>query len=291
MYRQAMTLNTLIKTVDLGNKAFVFGGAYGNLQSTQAILEKATELGFKRSEIIFTGDMVAYCANPVETVELIKTNVDHIIMGNCEEAIAKGANDCGCGFEKGSECSVLSNQWYEFCLSKIKPDIARWMGTLPRHLNAKIGNTNFLATHATPTSINEFVFPSNLANTDSNENFNGYIVGHSGIPFIGETNNKPWINSGASGMPANDGTSNIWYTTIQTSDNKLCIETHSLEYDFQAAQSAMNIAGLNNGYMDCLSTGIWPSHDVLPNIEKQQTGIALKTQKRRSEERLLENLL
>ena len=275
-----MNLNAPIKKIDIGQQAFIFGGAYGNLQATKAVLKKATELGFQKSEMIFTGDMVAYCANPVETVELIRSSVGHIIMGNCEEAIATNSSNCGCGFEEGTSCSTLSNQWYSFCLSKMTAEIANWMGHLPDKMIASIGNTDFLVTHASSNSINQFIFPSNLGTHEDTTKFNGYIVGHSGIPFISEVNDKPWLNSGASGMPANDGTPRVWYATINSQQNQVIIETHALEYDTSNAQSAMRKASLDNGYMDCLTTGIWPSHDVLPATELSRTGLALQPQKK-----------
>lgn len=275
-----MTAREQIKSITLGDKAFIFGGAYGNLQATQAVLTKAAELGFTSSEIVFTGDMIAYCAKPVETVELIKSSVDHIIMGNCEEAIAQGANDCGCGFEEGSECSILSNQWYSFCLSKIDQKTAQWMGTLPRELMLEITGLNFLVTHATPNSINEFIFPSDAITSADTREVDGYIVGHSGIPFIAEVNGKPWINSGASGMPANDGTPRVWFATLTTENDTLRIETHTIEYNHQEAKKDMLVAGLSNGYMECLETGFWPSDDILPCLEKALAGVPLKQQKK-----------
>ena len=273
-------IETTLKTIDISKRAFIFGGAYGNLQATRAILAKATELGFSKSEIIFTGDTIAYCANPIETVEIIKNSVDYIIMGNCEEAIADGSNDCGCGFEEGSKCSTLSNQWYNFCLSQIDKQTALWMGTLPKSLIIDLAGKKFLVTHATPTSINQFIFPSSLEKNQDTQKVDGYIVGHSGIPFIGKTNGKPWVNSGACGMPANDGTRRVWFATIDCSNEKTIIETHALDYDFKTAHSAMQAALLNNGYQKCLSSGIWPSHDVLPAHEKNQTGIRLQPQKK-----------
>ena len=280
MYRNAMQLEPTTNSINIGDKAFVFGGAYGNLQATQAVLKKASELGFSPSQIIFTGDMIAYCAKPVETIDLIKTSVDHIIMGNCEEAISKGSNNCGCGFEEGSECSILSNQWYTFCLSKIDQATADWMGTLPRELTLEVAGLSFLATHATPNSINEFIFPSDAIISADTRDVDGYIVGHSGIPQIALPNGKPWINSGATGMPANDGTPRVWYATITSENDTLTIETHAIEYNHQAAQKDMYDAGLDNGYMTCLETGIWPSDDILPYPEKVLKGIALKKQKK-----------
>jgi predicted phosphodiesterase len=275
-YRHLMTQTSIQNICQFGNRAFIFGGAYGNFQATQAILEKASALGFAASQMIFTGDMVAYCANPQETVNLIRNNVQHIIMGNCEEAIAQGAQDCGCGFEEGSECSLLSRQWYEFCKSEIDMDTAGWMGSLPRSLNVDIGGHVFMVTHSTPASINDFIFPSNLHTVKDDANVDGYITGHSGIPFIGPLNDKLWINSGAAGMPANDGTTRIWYATIEASDNHLILDTNYLDYDHDLAAQKMIEANLNNGYAECLKTGIWPSHDILPATERAQTGTSLK---------------
>ena len=275
-----MNTHPYIKTITLGQKAFIFGGAYGNLQATEAILKRAHNLGFTSSEIIFTGDIVAYCANPTETTNLIKASVDHIIMGNCEEAIANNSHNCGCGFEEGSQCSILSRQWYDFCLANIDTKTATWMGNLPRNLMVKIGNYKFLVTHAAPNSINEFIFKSNLDEHHDNAVADGYIVGHSGIPFISEINEKPWLNSGAGGMPANDGTSRVWCATITTDEDNILLETHPVEYDVQATQLKMQEAELVNGYMQCLSTGIWPSHDVLPDSEIKQTGVWIKPQKK-----------
>lgn len=275
-----MTKKPPFKTISLGEKACIFGGAYGNLQATKAVLQKATELGFCKSEIIFTGDTIAYCANPVETAQLIKNSVDHIVMGNCEEAIANGSNNCGCGFEEGTECSILSNQWYNYCLSKMDTQTANWMSSLPKHLVATIGTYEFLVTHAVHGSINQFIFPSSLSPENDSGIHDGYIVGHSGIPFIAEINGKPWLNSGASGMPANDGTPRVWYATVTSQFNQIFIESHALEYDFYNTQRAMQTASLDNGYMECLASGIWPSHDVFPKIENSRTGKALQPQKK-----------
>lgn len=68
----------------------------------------AEQLAIPPQQVICTGDLVAYCAHPQETVELIRDWGIHIVRGNCEESLASGALDCGCGFEEGSVCSTLS---------------------------------------------------------------------------------------------------------------------------------------------------------------------------------------
>lgn len=262
----------------------MFGGAYGNLQATNAILDYARTNGFHPDQIIFTGDLVAYCAQPQETTDLIRQSGCHIIMGNCEESLGSGRDDCGCGFEVDTECNVLSAQWFSYCQKALSDETKQWMGTLPRHLTVEIGTFSFVCTHGTPEVINQFVFPSDVQNGDyqfpKNTNVDGYLVGHSGLPFIEENGNVLWINSGAAGMPANDGSPRIWFATIETDGNTLTAQTHSLEYDYEDAADAMTEVGLLNGYRDCLSTGIWPSHDVLPKRELDLTGSEIRSQKK-----------
>ena len=78
-------------SIDLGefhDRLVVFGGPYGNLESTQAFLKAVDKLGVPRSHILCTGDMVAYCADAVATVALLQTSGAGLLLkGNCEERV------------------------------------------------------------------------------------------------------------------------------------------------------------------------------------------------------------
>jgi len=279
------------RTVNVGKRALVFGGAYGNLQATRAVFDYAQAHGFKPEQVIFTGDMVAYCGNPQETSDLIRNSGCHVVMGNCEESLGLGRDDCGCGFEDNTQCSILSAQWFSFCQEALNERTKEWMGTLPKEIIVKTGSFSLLCTHGTPETINEFVFPSDIANyrykVPGAIGIDGYLVGHSGIPFLAEDDGRLWINSGAAGMPANDGSTVIWFVTLEADGDKLEAQTHSLEYEHEDAAEAMMNAGLNNGYRGCLTNGIWPSHDVLPDHERSQTGSAVRPQKKALRKALL----
>ena len=277
-------MKTTHTAIDVGDSALVFGGTYGNLQATEAILAYARSHGFGPENTIFTGDLVAYCGEPQATVDLVRGFGCHAVMGNCEESLSEDRSDCGCGFDEGTECNLLSAQWFSFCQRALDAETKRWMGTLPRSLNVKIGNYNFLCTHGTNEAINQFVFPSDIASgkysIPKNQGLDGYIVGHSGIPFVHEQTGMYWINSGAAGMPANDGTARIWFATLKAKDGFLDVELIGLGYDLESAGKAMIKAGLENGYHTSLSSGIWPSHDVLPEPERLQTGIPIEPRKK-----------
>src|SRR5712675_411232 len=52
--------------------ALVFGGPYGNLQATAAVLRAGERRGIPPSRIICTGDLVAYGGDPVATIALVR---------------------------------------------------------------------------------------------------------------------------------------------------------------------------------------------------------------------------
>ena len=97
---------------ELTGKVLLFGGPYSNLEATEALIRAARDHGIAPENVICTGDVVAYCADPLATVEAIRDWGCHVVMGNCEESLGEASADCGCGFEKGSACDLLAVKWY-----------------------------------------------------------------------------------------------------------------------------------------------------------------------------------
>src|SRR5262249_13465921 len=115
----------------------VFGGPYSNLEATRAVLGEAARLAIPADRIICTGDVVAYGADPVATVELVRDSVRHVVMGNCEQSIAADSADCGCGFPIGSTCERLSAAWFAHATRELNADARAWMADLPEPLTLK----------------------------------------------------------------------------------------------------------------------------------------------------------
>ncbi len=88
---------------------------------------------------------------------------------------------------------------------------------------------------------------------------------------------KTWFNAGVIGMPANDGTADVWYGIVTPGEGGVQLSTHRLTYDFRGAAAAMRRWAYADGYATSLITGIWPSFDVLPPAEVAATGKKLKT--------------
>src|SRR5258707_6587135 len=138
----------------------VFGGPYSNLEATRAVLDEAARLSISADRIICTGDVVAYGADAAATVDLIRDRVEHVVMGNCEQSLAAGSDDCGCGFPTGSSCERLSAAWFSYASRALNNDARAWMADLPRRINFEIGGCRLAAIHGGVDVINRFIFAS-----------------------------------------------------------------------------------------------------------------------------------
>jgi len=264
-----------VTQLDLGTlhgTLLLFGGPYSNLQATQALQQRAEQLNIDPTNIICTGDSIAYCAQPNETLECLQDWGVTLLMGNCEESLAWDAADCGCGFEAGSACDMLADSWYRYASETVQRRHKDWMQTLPRVIRFGFLGKVFTVVHGGVEQINQFIFASTDQSVKLGQiehaQVDGVVAGHCGLPFTQKTQAKLWHNPGVIGMPANDGTPQGWYSLWRPVAERICIEHHRLDYDFKAAKQHMVAAGMNNGYAEALTTGLWPSMDVLPMHEK-----------------------
>ena len=258
----------------------VFGGPYSNLEATLAVLEEARRRGIPPARVLCTGDIVAYCADAAATVDAVRAAGIHAIMGNCEESLAANAEDCACGYAEGSACDRLASEWYAHADRTLDAERRRWMGSLPRRLAIEIGGRRLAVVHGGVRQINRFVFASTPAAVKRTELAglaeDGVIGGHSGLPFSEVIDGKLWHNSGAAGMPANDGTPRVWCSVLTPEGDNLRIEHVALDYDHGTAAAKMRAAGLPAGYAAALETGRWPSLEVLPPAEVATSGRAIE---------------
>ncbi|MDP6352825.1 MAG: metallophosphoesterase family protein [Alphaproteobacteria bacterium] len=257
----------------------VFGGPYSNLEATRAVLAEARRLAIPAEHVICTGDVAAVCADPRATVDLIRDAGIAVVMGNCEESLGTGGEDCGCGFEEGSECSLMSAQWFAYASGHTDESARAWMRDLPRRIDFRLGGRSLAVIHGAVSSINGFLFESNgeadfvreldLAGTD------GVIGGHSGIPFTRIVDGRLWHNGGVIGVPANDGTPRAWFSVLHGDEDGIRIEPRALDYDHAAAAAKMRAQPLLRAYAEALITGVWPGVDYLPEAEQTRQGQAL----------------
>ena len=256
---------------DLGKltgPVLIFGGPYSNLQALERLRDVAARHAIAAGNVICTGDVVAYCADPAATVALIRDWGCHVVAGNCEKQLAADAMDCGCGFEQGSTCDLLSAGWYAHADAQVTPEARRWMGSLPDMVIFRHEGARHAVIHGGLSDISRFLWPvspeAELAQeialiTSAAGPVDRVLAGHCGVAFTRRVGAVDWVNAGVIGMPANDGTPRTAYALLDGG-----VHLRALEYDHAAAHRAMVATGLTQGYHAALLSGYWPSEDVLP---------------------------
>lgn len=255
----------------------LFGGAVSNAHAVRAMLDETAP----GAVFVSTGDHAAYCAGPAETVRLLRAAGTRSIAGNCEESLGTRAADCGCGFAPGTACDLASARWFAHADAALDDPTRAWMRGLPRFAVFRAHGRRWGVLHGGATAVNRYLWP-----TDPDDAFRAEIAaleavtgpvdavlaGHCGIPFRREVDGRLWLNTGALGMPPNDGDPQVSYALLTGTG----VELRRLAYDWRGAQAAMRAAGLTQGYERCIETGWWPSEDVLPAAMRRGQGAAAR---------------
>ena len=259
----------------------IFGGPYSNLQATEAVLSEARRLGVPTERIICTGDLTAYCGDPVATIDLVKDSGIHVVMGNCDLQLAEAADSCGCGFPSDSLCERLSSAWFTYANSRVRADQRAWLAELPRRIDLDVAGKRLAVIHGSISVINQFIYATTPMALKREEimlsDCDGVIGGHCGLPFTQIIDGQLWHNAGVVGMPANDGTPRVWLSLLTPISAGLKIEHRAISYDNAAAASRMQQVGLPDEYSAALASGIWPSCDVLPRHETNKQGTEIES--------------
>ncbi len=257
----------------------IFDGPYSNLQATEALFREAEKLCIPSGNMICAGDTVAYCGSPQETADLLRGSGVMVIQGNCEASVGEDLADCGCGYDENSVCDLLSKQWHGFARSSLDSETKAWMRKLPTRATLEIGTRRLTIVHGAVTALSAF-YSSHPSSEKKREieaaQADGVIAGHSAMPFVQLIEDKLWLNPGALGMPANDGTPRTWYAVILERDGGLEIEARALHYDHDLATQVMRKSGLDNAYADALESGLWPGMDGLPEAERKRRNVPLE---------------
>jgi predicted phosphodiesterase len=278
--RNADIMKAEVPLMRFNSPIAIFGGCYSNLEATVALFQHIDRLGIPASHRICTGDIVAYGADAEACVELVRGAAEHVVTGNCEESLAAAKADCGCGFPEGSPCQRLSSAWFAHADRQISSESRNWMATLPRRIDLKIGEARLAIVHGGMEQINQFIFASTSEKIKASQldraEVDGVIGGHCGVPFSQSVAGRLWHNSGAVGMPANDGTARIWFSIITPIEQGLEIQHRAISYDHVAAADKMHAAGLPKEYAIALETGLWPNCNILPATEVREKGVPFR---------------
>jgi predicted phosphodiesterase len=264
----------------ISGKTLLFGGVYSNLQALEALKQIAEKENIAPENCICTGDILGYCAQPEETVQLFKLWGAKSIVGNVEIQLRENAADCGCDFREGSRCDDFSQLWYPYAQSKLSLNSLEFLKILPNYITFNYTHKKVTVVHGSYFNVSEFIFKStdweikkpNFEATKSDV----IIGGHCGLPFHHQEKEKIWLNPGVIGMPANNGNPDVWYAILDDSNNSFNFTHKTLEYNYKLTSKLMQNGVLPKEYSRTIVTGIWDNTEILPAIESGLQGFGVQ---------------
>jgi putative phosphoesterase len=226
-------------------KIAVISDIHANLDALEVCLKKLDEL--KPDKIICLGDLVDYCAQPNECIELVKNIADVVILGNHDEA--QFNYDVAEGFNENAFISSVHTR------SVIKPEYTEYFKTLPYSYSIE----NVLFVHASPSV--PMLYRYVLHPESAKQAFNDFsekvcFIGHSHRPVIFEKQDsnvfetesvnivekyRYIINIGSVGQPR-DGDPRLSFGFFDTGLFKYC--NYRIDYPAENASKKILLEGL-----------------------------------------------
>jgi len=250
----------------------VFGGVYNNHLALAALLEDAARRG---AEAIYClGDLGGFGPNPEKIWPLLVDGDVRVIQGNYEQSLASGREDCNCGYTdpRDNRFAELS---YRYTNENCSPAFKQWMGELPLRRRVRLGEHQLLLVHGSPRRVNEFLFASTapvsfLETLLDQERCDALLCTHTGLHWHRRLpSGRDAINVGVIGRPANDGSSEVWYSLLEINGGSLDVEIVPLSYDHHALAAEMRQEAMPEEFIDTILTGWWTTClEILPARER-----------------------
>jgi len=223
----------------------IISDLHANLEAVEACFKEIERI--KPDKIICLGDLVDYCAQPNEVIELAQAKCDIIIMGNHDEAqIDYTISE---GFSSHAKISSIHTR------DILKKEHKEFISTLPKQYS----ENNLLFVHASPYCLPGYGYILNIY--DAMENFESYteqfcFIGHSHIPVVFEESEQDAneveaasikkdkryiINVGSVGQPR-DGNPKLAFGLFDS--EKFEYKLIRIDYDIESAAGKITEDGL-----------------------------------------------
>jgi predicted phosphodiesterase len=257
----------------------VFGGIYSNHLALARAIADARERG--ADAIVCLGDLGAFGPSPDRVFPLLREADIPVVRGNYDDSIARGLDDCQCGYTdpRDNHYARLS---YGYTFRNTSAENRRWLAGLPDALRFPLGGLRVLACHGSPRWVNEFLWesqtPTHFLKKLADDNDCDVLLGtHTGIHWTRRLGPRTWyVNVGALGRPANDGSTDVWYAMLEVRDagagdpgGALKVDFVPVRYDHRALAEEMRKERLPEEFVETILTGWWTTClEVLPGKER-----------------------
>jgi diadenosine tetraphosphatase ApaH/serine/threonine PP2A family protein phosphatase len=261
--------------IDAHSRLAFFGGVYNNYLALEAAISDARTRGVDAMYCL--GDLGAFGPYPDRVFPLLAENHITTIQGNYDHSIGNQLDDCQCGYTDPRD-NFFAQISYDYTLANTSPDNRHWLAQLPQQLRFDFAGLRVLLCHGSPRKTNEFLWesttPTHFLNKLADDcDADVILATHTGIHWQRElSGGRRFINVGVLGRPANDGSTNVWYTLLShTPATGLKVEFIPIEYDHRRLGAEMLSEGLPAEFQQTVLTGWWTTClEVLPTKERRR---------------------
>jgi diadenosine tetraphosphatase ApaH/serine/threonine PP2A family protein phosphatase len=246
------------------------GGPYSNHLALRAVLEDARRRGAER--IVCLGDLGGFGPNPGKIYPLLAEFGVVTIAGNYDRSLAERLADCGCGYTHPAD-NHFAQLSYDYTNRKTTDDERAWLRALPGSARMTRGGRRWLFCHGSPRRTNEFLWESGcsdafLERLARDANADQVLCTHTGLHWQRRLpGGARFVNVGAVGRPANDGTPNVWYAFFAAGAEEA--EFVPVAYDHEAMVREMEQEGLPPEFVETIRSGWWTTClEILPAKER-----------------------
>jgi predicted phosphodiesterase len=236
---------------------------HANIQALDAVL---ADIRRRDADAIYhLGDLVGYSANPNEVVARLRERGIAGIAGNYDSTVAADYKHCGCRYEDARQ-EELSHVSYEFTRRVVTPDTKRQLGALPflldmRPLGGHASGPRLVLVHGTPT-LNTVYWTADrsddfclkMAAITGLQAGDVIAFGHTHLPWHRMVQGIHFLNTGSVGRPK-DGDPRAGYALLTLGEGLPEVDFIRVEYDVDAAGSAVRAAGLPEDFVEFLRSG------------------------------------
>jgi putative phosphoesterase len=229
---------------------------HGNAEALESVIKDIKDKQISLENVYCLGDLVGYGPRPNEVIELIKKYNIKTILGNYDEAVGFYLPTCGCNIDSPSDKTKTQNSlnWTGQHTSVNNKEFLR---DLEEQITLEIGGYKLLLTHASPYSINDYVYENDTekqAEIAEELEEDIIIFGHTHHPYNKKINDKLFINTGSLGRPK-DGDNRACYCIVEIGLD-VNIKFIRVPYDVEKVAMEIEKTELLDEFAELLRTGI-----------------------------------
>lgn len=239
-------------------KIAIISDIHSNYVALDAVLEDLKKQ--KNIEKIFClGDLVGYAPYPNKIFPLIKNQKIQTIMGNYDEAVAFGKDDCSCGYIDET-CRNMGKISFEWTVEHTSQENKEWMKSLPQEISLEVNGRKVLMVHGSPEDISGRIEPNipdeELSILMENSNVEILFCGHTHLPFHKIIKGKHIINPGSVGRPR-IGSPQANYAVVDIK-NGCEVRFRFVDYDYESFAKEIETSNMpKNNFAEVIRTGYW----------------------------------